>query len=84
MADANDLSSDIASQAVEPVSHSGDGVSTSGRPIGDLIKAQQFLDAKVAARKRRRGMVSTQLTTPPALDDGGRAVSDFDSGGGLC
>jgi hypothetical protein len=80
VADPTDLTSDIAQQAVEPASSSGDGQSASGRSIGDLIKAQQFLDARVALRKRRRGITMTQLTTPGANDDGGRATTSFNGG----
>jgi xanthine dehydrogenase iron-sulfur cluster and FAD-binding subunit A len=79
--DATDLSSDLAQQAVEPASSSGDGHSASARPIGDLLKAQQALDARVTVRKRRRGMITTQLTTPGALDDAGRSTTGGFGGG---
>lgn len=82
MADSTDLTSDIAQQAVEPASSSGDGQSTSGRSIGDLIKAQQFLDGKRAMRKRRRGIRMTQLVPPGPLDDCGRATGGTTCDGG--
>ncbi|HEY1186929.1 MAG TPA: hypothetical protein VGE74_04695 [Gemmata sp.] len=67
-----DLTNDIAQQAVEPASVTADGQSTTARPLGDTIKGQQFLDAKAAAKKRRRGVLMTVLTTPGALGDCGR------------
>ena len=82
MADANDLTADIAQQAVEPAAVTADGQSTTARPLGDAIKAQQFLDQRAAAKKRRRGVVYTQLTTPGAIDLQGVPPTGF--GGGPC
>lgn len=76
-----DLSSDIAQQAVEPASSAADGQSSSARPVGDLIKAQQFLDAKAVMKKRRRGLLMTRIVTPGPLDDYGRSGGSFDSPG---
>lgn len=75
-----DLTADIAQQALEPASSSGDGHSASGRAVGELIKAQQFLDARRAAKKRRRGIVTTQLTTPGAIDLCGVPATGFAGG----
>jgi hypothetical protein len=75
VADPTDLTETIATEAASPQSSAADGQVATGRPIGDLIKAQQFLDARAAMRKRRRGITYTQLTTPGALDDGGQAVA---------
>ncbi len=82
MADPTDLSDAIATEAVAPSSSSADGQSASGRPIGDIIKAQQFLDAKAAMKKRRRGVLFTKLTTPGAVSDCGGALSGTDTCGG--
>ncbi len=82
-----DLTGDIAQQAVEPVASTADGQSNTGRAVGELIKAQQFLDAKAALANRRRGLTYTRLVTPGALDDCGRAVGgNFDNTffGGFC
>lgn len=83
---ATDLSPDIAQQAAEPASVTADGQSTTARPIGDVLKAQQYLDARAQVRKRRRGMLMTQLTTPGALTDDGQAVCGCNGnfGGGPC
>ncbi len=67
-----DLTNDIAQQAVEPASVTADGQSTTGRPVNELLAAQNALDARAAAKKRRRGLLFTQLTTPGAVDDCGR------------
>ena len=69
---ATDLTSDIATQAVEPMSSTVDGNSSASRSMADIIAGQQFLDAKVTQRKRRRGVVFTKLVTPGALTDEGR------------
>ena len=82
MADPTDLTDTIATEAVSPSSSSADGQSASARPIGDLIKAQQFLDAKAALKKRRRGITYTQLTTPGAIDLCGGPSTSFDGGSG--
>lgn len=81
MADPTDLSTTIATEAATPQSSSGDGQSASARPIGDLIKAQQFLDARVVMKKRRRGILSTQLTTPGAIDLAGAQTTTGFAGG---
>jgi hypothetical protein len=82
VADSTDLSADIAQQATEPVAVTADGQSTTGRGVADLIAAQQFLDARAALAKRRRGMLMTQLTTPGPVHDGGAAVSPVPPFGG--
>lgn len=76
-----DLSDDIATQAVGPSSASVDGRSATARPVADLIAAQQFLDAKAAVAKRRRGVTLTKLVAPGALDDCGRAGTPPFNGG---
>jgi len=75
VADPTDLSDTIAAEAALPISSSGDGQAATARPIGDLIKAQQFLDARAARKKRRLGIITRVMTTPGALDDGGRSIS---------
>ena len=81
-----DLTPDIATQAVEPAASSADGQSSSGRDVGQLIKAQQFLDAKVTQKKRRRGVLFTKLVAPGALNDEGTSstgtLSSFSNPGG--
>lgn len=76
-----DLSNDIATQAVEPISSTADGQSSTGRSTADIITADQYLAAKTAMRKRRRGVAFTKLTTPGALDDCGRAGTPPFNGG---
>lgn len=76
-----DLTSDIATQAVEPASAAADGQSASARPIADVITAQQFLDAKAAVKKRRRGVLFTKLVPPGALDDCGKSGNTTFTGG---
>lgn len=78
-----DLTSDIATQALEPSSVSADGQSASARPVADLVTAQQFLDARSAMRKRRRGVTFTKLVPPGAACDEGRTgVGAFNTPGG--
>lgn len=72
-----DITGDIETQAVEPISVSADGQSASRAPTADLIKAQQFLDSKAAVRKRRRGLLFTKLTPPGPASDSGRSASDY-------
>ncbi len=69
-----DLSDQIEQAAADPASVSVDGQSVSARPIPEQIAADQYLAGKAAARKRRRGLSFTQLTTPGAMPDGGRAA----------
>lgn len=66
MADPVNLSGDIAQQAVEPVASAADGQSNTGRPIDDLIKADQYLAAKAARSLKRRGLLLTKLLPPVA------------------
>lgn len=68
-----DLTDDILAQAVEPVASASDGQSATGRPIGDMIQADQYAATKAAARKRRRGLRFSKLLNPGALSDGGNA-----------
>jgi hypothetical protein len=84
VADSTDLSDTIATEAAAPQSSAADGQSASGRPIGDLIQAQQFLDARAAMRKRRRGLLYARAITPGALDDSGRPCGPTDFDGGFC
>jgi antitoxin (DNA-binding transcriptional repressor) of toxin-antitoxin stability system len=77
-----DLSNDIAQQAVEPIAAAVDGQSATGRPVADLIAADQYLAGKAAARRRRRGIRFTKLTTPGGLPDNGRTgTGSFDTPG---
>ena len=69
MPDPTDLSETIASEAAAPLSSSGDGQSATGRSIDELIKADQYLAAKAAARSKRRGLLFTKLVPPPAAGD---------------
>jgi len=68
---ATDLSTDIATQAVEPVTSSGDGQSATARPIADMMLADQYLAAKAAMKNRRRGIQFAQMTNPGCPSDGG-------------
>ena len=63
-----DLTGSIASQALEPIASSADGQSNTGRSMSDLIKAQQFLDAKAAMQRKRRGIMTTRCVTPGPFD----------------
>jgi hypothetical protein len=74
-----DLTTTIETEAALPASSSADGQSASARPIGDLIKAQQFIDAKAVLKKRRRGLLFTKLVTPGAASDCGRASNQFNT-----
>lgn len=49
------------------------------RPIGDQIRADQYLAQKTAQRKRRRGVAFTKLIPPGAAPDCGRS-GGFDRG----
>jgi hypothetical protein len=78
-----DITTTIASQAVEPASASADGQSASARPVTDLIAAQQFLDNSVARQSRRRGIMYSKLIPPGALSDCGQPYQPpFSSGCG--
>lgn len=84
MANPTDLSTTIATEAALPASSTSDGQSASGRPIGDLIQADQYLGNRKAITNRRRGMYLSRLIPPGAF--GGRAcLGAFDSAfwGGL-
>lgn len=79
-----DLSDDIAQQAVEPITSAADGQSSTGRSVGEMIQADQYLGSKAAAKKRRRGVVFTKLEAPGALPDcGGLGQTPFDRLGGI-
>jgi hypothetical protein len=82
VADANDLATDIAQQAVEPASTTSDGQSATGRPVADLIAADQYLAQKAARAKRRRGIYFSQLVTPGAGGGGCGEPFDRPCGGG--
>lgn len=77
-----DLTTDIAQQAVEPVSVTADGQSTTGRSISDLLLAQNALDARANRKKRRLGIISRTLVSPGCLDIEGRANPPFSGGAG--
>lgn len=78
-----DLSDTITTAASDPASVTSDGQSATTRPIADLILADQYLAAKDAVRKRRRGITFTKVVTPGALDDcgGTRVGIPFNQGG---
>lgn len=61
-----DLTGDIAQQAVEPITVSADGQTSTGRSVDDLIKANNYLAACVAAKSKRRGLLFTKLLPPAA------------------
>jgi hypothetical protein len=67
--DPTDLSETIASEAVAPLSSSGDNHSATGRPITDLIEADKYLASKAASRSKRRGLLFTKLLPPGAAGD---------------
>lgn len=71
---ATDLAGTIATAAASPAAASVDGQSVSARPVGDLITADQYLAAKEAAQKRRRGVRFSKLVPPGPLPDDGRAL----------
>jgi hypothetical protein len=79
-----DLSDDIAQQAVEPVTSAADGQSATGRAIGEIVQADQYVAGKTAAKKRRRGIRFAKIINPGALSDGGQGpgIGGFDSPGG--
>lgn len=79
-----DLSNDIAEQALEPISSAADGQSATGRSVNELIKADQYLAGKVAARKRRRGMMFSVAQTPGAMPGGCVPPNPFGSSPGGC
>lgn len=73
-----DLSGDIAQQAVEPVTVTADGQTSTARPVGELVQADQYGAAKPAAKKRRRGLRFSKLINPGPLSDGGAATGAGD------
>lgn len=68
-----DLSDTIEAAAALPASASVDGQSVTHRSVADLVAIDQYLAAKEAVRKRRRGVAFTKLIAPGALSDCGRA-----------
>ena len=71
-----DLSSDIASQGVEPQATSVDGHSTASRSTGEMIRADVYAGAgKTAAKQRRRGITFSKLISPGPLSDQGQAAT---------
>lgn len=77
-----DLATTIEAAANRPLSASVDGLNVNSRPITDLIAAQNYLDARAAVRKRRRGVVYSRLITPGTVDDCG-VTGSFGTQGGL-
>lgn len=75
-----DLSSQIEQAANDPANVSVDGLSVGAKPIGDLIRADQYLAAKTAAASRRRGIRFSKLINPGALSESGSDPS-FNTGG---
>lgn len=80
---ANDLSNDIATQAIKPIAAAADGQSASARPIDDLIKADQYLAGKAATSLRRRGIRFTKMIPSGPLSDAGRTSPVGDAFGGF-
>lgn len=75
-----DLSTDIAQQAVEPVSVTADGQSTTARGIGELLVAQNALDARLNRNKRRLGLTRKRMVSPGCLDLEGAYIPPFNGG----
>jgi len=65
---APDLSDRIEQAAADPAAAAVDGQSVTDRPIGDLIEAQKFLDARAVGRATNEngGPVSGWAATAPA------------------
>jgi hypothetical protein len=77
-----DLSSIIETEAALPASSTDDGQSATARSLADLIATDKYLAQKRANASRRKGIVFNVLTTPGALDDGGRGGCSLESFGG--
>lgn len=77
-----DLSNDIAEQVIEPITSAADGQSSTGRSVEELIRADQYLAAKSAITKRRRGVYFSKISTPGAMSD--QAGSNPPANGGFC
>lgn len=67
-----DLSNQIGSIAQQPLSVSGDAGSYTAQPIGDLIKADQYLANKAAAAagKNPAGIYLQRILPPLQCDAG--------------
>lgn len=63
---AEDLEDRIRDAADGPAEASGDGGSMKQQPLGELIKADQHLKSKAAARKNHRGLRYTKIEPPGA------------------
>jgi hypothetical protein len=70
-----DLSEQIEQAGSDPATVSVDGLSVGAKPIGELIKADQYLAAKSAAANRRRGIRFSKIVNPGALSDQGGAIT---------
>ncbi len=57
----------IEDAAGEPLEVEVDGQRVKGRTIADLIKADQYLDAKTASGSASRGLRFTRLINPGAV-----------------
>lgn len=64
MADTTDLAETIAAEAALPLKSETDGQSAEGRPLTDLIKADQYLGAK-KSKKTAWGRVKMARAVPP-------------------
>jgi hypothetical protein len=74
-----DLSDTIETLAEGKIASSTiDGNSATAQPIAGLIQADQYLAAKTAASKRRRGIRFSKIINPGALSDAGGTL------GGTC
>jgi len=79
MADPTGLSEEeLASRALEPGSFASGDQSHSDRPVGDLIKLDQYLAAKRRGKRSGLGFSLTKVLPPAAGSD--RAVPPFDGG----
>lgn len=77
-----DLSEQIEQAANDPASVSVDGLSAAAKPIGEIIKADQYLSAKNAAASRRRGIRFSKIINPGAHSESG-ADNSFNNAGNL-
>lgn len=67
MSDSTDLESVIADAAAGPKRVKGDAGEVEQQPLPDLIAADKYLAAKVAAGKKTSGVRFTKLVPPGAV-----------------
>jgi hypothetical protein len=66
MANPSDLETKISDAADGPQTANVDGVSVTQRSLRELIEADQYLEAKKAARRKNRGLRYTKIVPPGA------------------